>query len=330
MAGQKRPTPRGFTLLELLIVLAVLAILVGLLLPAVQKVRAAADRGACQSRLKQIALASHGFHDAQGRLPTTVSNKTPADEFWSPKAVNKGSWLVHLLPYLGADAVYAGIENLSPAVPDPIVVPGDGGQLRGLIRCPADPYDRTAPVSNYIGVLGPHRIYNVCPDAPNPFDVFEDGSALDPTLPYTPGAPFGDTYTAAEIHGMFGRQGVRITFGSVTDGLSNTLFIGEGLPAQNDHLRGGWFHYNGGTATGSTLLPLNWQCDTADDGNPCAPDPLRDWNNWTSSQGFKSGHPGGVNFALVDGSVRFVRDDLDHRTYQLLAKRNDGAVATLP
>src|SRR5688572_6401302 len=104
-----KPTRRAFTLIELLVVIAIIAVLIALLLPAVQKVREAANRAKCQNNLKQVALALHHFHDAHGTMPPyfgiypAVSGRTEPGR--NRRSVY-GSWYAHLLPFVEQDNVY--------------------------------------------------------------------------------------------------------------------------------------------------------------------------------------------------------------------------------
>src|SRR5688500_19097313 len=102
MSRSLTPTRRAFTLIELLVVIAVIAILIALLLPAVQKVREAANRTQCQNNLKQIGLAMHCFHDAKGHFPSGAGGGYTA------------GWTIHLLPSLEQDNIYRQLDLARP------------------------------------------------------------------------------------------------------------------------------------------------------------------------------------------------------------------------
>jgi prepilin-type processing-associated H-X9-DG protein len=115
---------------------------------------------------------------------------------------------------------------------------------------------------------------------------------------------------------------MKINFASVSDGLSNTIFVGESLPAEHDHLQNdNWWDYNSGSAHASTLVPINYRLAS----NPACTNP----NNWNLSFGFKSRHTGGANFLMGDGSIQFIRDSIDYNMYQHLGSRNEGNVASI-
>jgi prepilin-type N-terminal cleavage/methylation domain-containing protein/prepilin-type processing-associated H-X9-DG protein len=326
---------RAFTLIELLVVIAIIAVLIGLLLPAVQKVREAANRMKCANHLKQLALACHTYHDVNNLFPPggrILTAKTGGEmnqnNWWD---ADKGSWLVYTLPYMEQDNLFKGIASFNvPDINSLTRTPLLRSTKLPYGRCPSDDYNADATVSNYIGVMGPQCSPGGC--GFDPYERFCNPAANGlGNWGYVASPGHGNTINPSELRGMFGRMGPKISMSSVSDGLSNTLMLGESLPAQHDHLAQNlWAGHNGGNAIASTIIPINYVSDFVHpQGNRCV-NPERNRQNWSVSLGYKSRHAGGVNFALGDGSVVFLNQNIDHKTYQLLGCRNDGQPVSLP
>ncbi len=349
MAQWPRRVARGFTLIELLVVIAIIAILIGLLLPAVQKVREAAARSKCQNNLKQFGIALHSYADVNRTiLPpgglmgfrNPPSNLLTSDG-WSPAGgewgSDQGTWLVHTLPQMEQGPLFAQI-NYRETVANSVGAFFNANPVNRAIRlpygrCPSDDYNPDSTGSNYVGSLGPQCIGGPCgfdPNAqwcrPDPTNTV-NGVPPQTVMGYRNSADHGNDTNAAGIRGMFARTGAKINFAMVTDGLSNTIFVGENLINSSDHLlSNAWWHFNGGQSHSGTLPPINQRSDHPDTWS-CATSIPTSANNWNVSWGFKSRHSGGANFLMGDGTVRFISQNIDHRTYQLLGCRNDGQAA---
>jgi prepilin-type processing-associated H-X9-DG protein len=235
------------------------------------------------------------------------------------------------------DNLFKAIPALNVPERNSIAEAGKAGVLPIQLpygHCPSDGDGLPRFGSNYVGSTGPQCLSpSLC--GYDPFAQF----CNRPDWGYAASPGFGDTLDSGQLRGLFSRLGgFPVNFPMVTDGLSNTLMIGESPIKEHAHLfiateqwmmdtgKIGWAAADGGTAIGSTIIPINYPIVSSDSCDP----PERSVNNWSVSEGFKSKHPGGANFAFADGSVHFLQQTIDMRTYQLLGCRNDGQVFNSP
>ena len=272
----------AFTLIELLVVIAIIAILIGLLLPAVQKVRESAARAKCQNNLKQIGLACHAYHDGNTGLPPGYSASQPYFDGVSDVLPGWG-WAAYLLPYLEQG-------NLSIALDFTQSVTASAGiqTVIPLYICPSD--------------LAAKSAFAV-PDA--------FGNALTTAAPSSYAACAGGDEsgtTDPDGLGIFYRNS-QTQFVHVTDGTSNTIMIGE---RSWGNANGIWA---GAVPNGVCLRGKQNPCPGGGAGSYPAPTLVlahSHLNNTTTDtdgglDDFSSRHVGGSNFLFADGSVRFVK-----------------------
>jgi len=309
---------RGFTLIELLVVIAIVAILIGLLLPAVQKVREASWRATCHNNLKQLALATHNFHDVNKSMPVYFGVMAERYVYPGYPAENRtkmyGGWFAHLMPYVEQNNVYDFVmrEIGSSGWNEPTWSSPPSGGSGGGIRC-----------DQYNGHVWCYQTGGGGGSGYTPHGIWIDGAheqvfkvlhcPADPTrekhgLVYSHwGATnYMANYNAWSQGPQYGLWTPPVGFHQFTDGMSNTILFGEGY-SLCDRIGKialySWFYSAFGIDWYQQSNTLMFQI------NP----EVRDCDNWRS----QSRHPGGVNVALADGSVRFVGGSVTQRTWDL-------------
>lgn len=290
----------AFTLIELLVVIAIIAILIGLLLPAVQKVRESAARMSCQNNLKQIGLAMHNYESANGGLP-------PRRQFTS--TTNRRGWMPIILPYIEQEPL-KNVYNFDKNFYDPENFTATNSTLK-LAICPSGPGARTMPVvQGAISTTGAAGDYF----GPNSFQSTLYGVAA---------LRNDNTCTAMKD------EAIRALV-AITDGTSNTLLITEQAGRPD--------YYVLGQKVASTTLPTNkafwgtwasyqvfavqaFNANGTTQGGPCT-------INCNNSQGVYAFHPGGANAVFCDGSVRFMKQSMSPDTLFAIMTATGGEVVS--
>jgi prepilin-type N-terminal cleavage/methylation domain-containing protein/prepilin-type processing-associated H-X9-DG protein len=357
MSSPNRAARRGcgaFTLVELLVVIAIIGILVALLLPAVQAAREAARRMTCSNNLKNLGLAVLNHHDLMKHFPVSYG-AAYGDE--APVTQSGVGWILNTLPQLEEQSLYdqfkagGAFEGRYRQDSANLGVPNDGigstkngiscGALMqtqiNVLKCPSDTIEKRVRddqsewaktlvfVTNYKGVLDDTFLGEGFPGNGKGFGnngpgiQYISGDYKEPPPSYYPNGPH-DCHNNLRCRGIFFRQSFQrpVKIGSVIDGTSHTLMIGENLPDYDNHSTA----YYGNGDWCSCNIPLN---------NLLNVDPSTlNLNFWAEQQGFRSRHPGGVQFCLVDGSVRYIADGVDFQTFRVSCSRNGSEPLTLP
>jgi prepilin-type N-terminal cleavage/methylation domain-containing protein/prepilin-type processing-associated H-X9-DG protein len=350
----------AFTLIELLVVIAIISVLIALLLPAVQAAREAARRSQCTNNLKQIALACHNYENANGAFPMGNRQTNPQTDAFGMACTEFIGWtaFAYVLPYMEQGASFNAYNLIFPCDLAPLVALQTPNWTAGTQKiasyvCPSDGVAQfTNPTYYYIPTgqcsYGENRGTYENID----FNwVLNNGTVVQ----------YGNTCGFGGGTGMFMPEGsVRIA--DVTDGTSNTFLFGEMTRYPNEpasifmfsNVMGLWFdaafnwpgvkggakRITGGAFTvpapnsppdttgaifsacllpANLVLPPDWLQNATIPGGPC---------NRLGQWGFRGFHPSGVNFAMTDGSVRFIKNSTNLMAYRALGTRSQGEVVS--
>jgi len=313
----------GFTLVELLVAIAIIGMLVALSLPAVQMAREAARRVQCANRLKQIALAAHNYHDVHCTFPPGLNQS----EFYFSPRFRGTSLFAFLLPYLERRNLYLLWDQVEPSnncrggldAPAAVVIPGLVCPSDRIVHNPVEKSGRYFGITSYGGNGGTRSYY---PNLATVDGIFHTtGRASHPNPNQRP-----------------------VSLEMVHDGTSCTLFFGE----RNHHdpnfesfaeahyttsLRylGAWAAIGGrkriSDVTMSAYAPINHQQAFDPEHRATANPPVNsswDFDYYEDLRycAWGSNHPGGANFAFVDGSVHFLSESLPLVTLRALSTRS--------
>jgi prepilin-type N-terminal cleavage/methylation domain-containing protein/prepilin-type processing-associated H-X9-DG protein len=310
---------RAFTLIELLVVIAIIAVLIGLLVPAVQKVREAANRMSCTNNLKQVGLGIHNYHDTYSRLPSGT--------VWIPgtggnTSGNEATWITWLLPFMEQDNLYR-IANFNLGFGQGQATHPNTPVTSRVLKSFLCPSDGDADISRWGASIAWARGNYTANNGIGPM--------TETTAPNRPAAQLG----VFMLNSTF-----KLT--DITDGTSNTVFIAELIKVPGTHTdtvnAGGndWrgvMHYPEGPLYHHNYTPNSPVPDEIRRGM-CVSVPViapcigttTSWNPKRIVITTRSRHPGGVNVLLGDGSVRFATNNISLVTWQALSSPQRGEV----
>ncbi|MEW4565449.1 DUF1559 domain-containing protein [Bremerella sp. JC770] len=315
-----RKSQAAFTLVELLVVIAIIGILIALLLPAVQQAREAARRMQCQNNLKQMGLAMHNYHDTNGCFPAGFYRRSYSYSTFSGPG---WGWATMILPQMEQNNRYEALQVMDQFCSDDAAVVEFSQPPIDAYRCPSTPgtdlndafknadTEPSHGLSTYKGVFGDlNTQYNYSDDD----CAYYQGSCIDGG------------------NGMFSANSAT-RFRDVTDGTTNTVMIGEvpfgpnGTRNSSDEL----VDYKGAVWVGVTTGGASSNVATHQTlrGVISSGSTSKVYKiNGTNSYAFGSHHPGGAQFVLSDGSVRFFTENMDGVSVNRIANKEDGEVIT--
>lgn len=329
--GSARTQFLGFTLVELLVVVAICGILLALLLPAVQAARESARRVQCASHLRQLTLALHHHHDGHRAFPSGggwpiyhVSFGSGCPE-WGARQM--AGWGYQILPYVEQTNVWSG--SGAPSLVDPIQ------QLiaRSVVAiwtptrvffCPSRGNLRVHPSTAdwYIGIVVDGKLVTEKSDTPfghAQTDYAASSFSTNYILPNGNAGPGCGGPCGWVRQTKWDGPAEPLTFSWIRDGTSNTFALGD-----KRLNRGKMSHYQSDDRAGYTA---GWDSGTIRRTDKA---PLPDPSDGDGNVRFGSSHPGGLNMSLLDGSVRFIPYTVDLRVFSCLGARDDSQVAELP
>jgi prepilin-type N-terminal cleavage/methylation domain-containing protein len=346
---------KAFTLIELLVVIAIIAVLIGLLLPAVQKVREAAARTKCSNNLHQLAIACHAYHDVKMSLPPSILLRVNNTNFVDSPTQGGGNgqlgnfgpnWLVIILPFMEQGALYNSVT------PDPGSYLTNFSQNWKAVRatkvptflCPTDTGGDILYAGGGSGLNANWARGNYGCNAGGIHQA--DGTGCFSATGYVSSA-FGfsprnnnNPQIGAVPTGAAGGGVMCINWGAalqrIPDGSANTIMLGElrtGSHLSLNDSRGVWaLGFPGASVISGAPA---WDCltpndnnDNSDDCTGCINDPQGRMGAWPGcpfqQATIRSRHPQGALIAMADGSVRFIRNDVTVENFYYMMMRDDG------
>ncbi len=317
MRRERSSPSRGFTLIELLVVIAIIGVLIALLLPAVQAAREAARRAQCTNNLKQIALAMHNYHDRVGTLPPGMTGCC------------NGTWQLFTLTGMEQSNLYNAYNFDRPRYSDAANVTVVTNRMNSFL-CPSDQVKNDYPV--FVTLNGVQFGVTSHNYAANFGTTDLNQQPLVNGVPFL-GAPFCDMiagYTNAD-HPASPNKGGTKSFQTITDGLSNTLLVSEVVLPTGADLRGfswwgdaaGFESYLGPNSTQPDVIYRIAYCKYPMGQNPPC---IAATTSLYAMQGARSRHPGGVNAAMADGSVKFFKNSINLFTWRAVSSSQGGEV----